>query len=492
MTKASRERAVAARALKLGGHYSPDYLACYGVLPTALHDGVLNVLATGVPSAEVVADFARTFDARVEIENTSRDELEDSIQALFAAQTSMSSLIEGLDSPSVEGNGHDALADTSDVVNQAPVVRFVNLLFRDALAARASDVHIEAYETGVRIRVRVDGVLAALPEPPKALHQPIVSRLKLLADLDISKTRVPQDGRIRLRTTAGEIDVRVSTVPTLFGESVVMRLLANDTKPRRLEELGMPPEIAEPFQRLIASPNGLLLATGPTGSGKTTTLHSGLASRASVREKLVSVEDPVEYVVDGVTQVPVISTAGITFANALRSILRQDPDVVMVGEMRDEETATIAVQAALTGHLVLSTLHTNDAVSAIARLRDLGVRSYLLAATLTGILAQRLVRRRCPHCEIALDADCSSARSLQACDTCRSTGYLGRVGLYQLLIVNDALREAIAEGASEAQLLQIARGQGMRLMSDDGAQKVERGETTYAEIRRVLGEKGVA
>ena len=300
-------------------------------------------------------------------------------------------------------------ADARDLANQPPVIRFVNLLIREAHDARASDIHLEATSSGMVVRLRVDGVLCDAPAPPVPLQRAVTSRIKLLAELDIAERRKPQDGRIRARLEERELDLRVSTVPTLHGESVVLRLLDQGGRPVTLDELGMTHEGLERIRHLCERPHGIVLATGPTGSGKTTTLYAALQLRETGSEKVITVEDPVEYHLPGVTQVPVNTKAGVTFAAALRSLLRQDPDVMLIGEMRDHETAAIAVQAAMTGHLVFSTVHTNDAISALTRLADLGVEPYMVAATVEGILAQRLVRRICPECRERYEPDPTAA-----------------------------------------------------------------------------------
>jgi general secretion pathway protein E len=374
----------------------------------------------------------------------------------------------------------------------------VNLIVREAYDAGASDIHLEATRTGVSTRFRVDGVLSAAPEPPAGLHLAVVSRIKLLAQLDIAERRRSQDGRIRVRLESRELDLRVSTVPTMYGESVVLRLLERGGRPVGLDELGLAPGILDGVLRLAERPHGMLVATGPTGSGKTTTLYAALARRDRAAEKIITVEDPIEYQLPGVTQVPVHREAGTTFATALRSILRQDPDVLMIGEMRDQETAELAVQAAMTGHLVFSTLHTNDAVGAVPRLLDLGVPAYLVAATLEGVLAQRLVRRICGECRAEYEPAPETVAALAGrpigrvrlhrgagCRACRGTGFRGRVGLFELLTVGDALREAVARGATRIQLREIALEEGMVPLRADGWRKVEAGITTVEEVLRV-------
>ena len=374
----------------------------------------------------------------------------------------------------------------------------VNLLIREAHEARASDIHLESTREGLLARFRVDGVLTDVPSPPKGLQAAVISRVKLLAELDIAERRAPQDGRIRVRLEERELDLRVSTVPTLYGESVVLRLLDRGGRPVALDELGMAPETLETFRRLAERPHGILLATGPTGSGKTTTLYAALGLRRRTAEKIITVEDPVEYHLEGVTQVPVNAKAGMTFAGALRSMLRQDPDVMMVGEMRDSETAAIAVQAALTGHLVFSTLHTNDAASAITRLVDLKVEPYLIAATLEGVLAQRLIRKTCPECRERYKPDPSAVALLahqpvghvalergRGCGACRHTGYRGRTGIFELLVVTEEIKQQLLQTPNASALRDLAEGQGMTTLRRDGWRKVQAGLSTVEEVLRV-------
>lgn len=399
------------------------------------------------------------------------------------------------------GSDDDSASDVRDLANQPPVIRYVNLLVRDAYDAAASDIHLEATRTGLAARFRLDGVLVSALEPPPALHHAIVSRIKLLAELDISERRRPQDGRIRVRLEARELDLRVSTVPTMHGESVVLRLLDRGGRPVGLTELGMSGSVHEHMTRLARRPHGMLLVTGPTGSGKTTTLYAGLQGRNAAAEKIITVEDPIEYQLGGITQVPVHRQAGVTFGSALRAILRQDPDVIMVGEMRDRETAEIAVQAAMTGHLVFSTLHTNDAVGAIPRLLDLGIPDYLVAATVEGVLAQRLVRKICDDCATNYQPSADQVAALAGrpigritlrrglgCPACRGTGFRGRLGLFELLLLSDGVKDAIATSQPRAELRAAALEAGMIPLRQDGWEKVEAGLTTVEEVFRVVQE----
>lgn len=389
----------------------------------------------------------------------------------------------------------DVHADLRDLALQPPVVRFVNTVIRDAVAQGASDVHLEATRDGSSTRFRIDGRLTAATAPPPELRHAVISRIKLLADMDIAERRRPQDGRIRVRLESREIDLRVATVPTLHGESVVLRLLEPEGRPTSLGELGLPQSMHAQFRRLVMRPHGLVLVTGPTGSGKTTTLYSALHCRDLRTEKVLTVEDPVEYQLRDVAQVPVHRSAGVSFAAALRSILRQDPDVLMVGEMRDTETAEVAVQAAMTGHLVLSTVHTVDALSAVPRLFDLGVPTYLVASALSGVLAQRLVRRNCQHCleeyqpeAEQLDwitADLGALPKLfrgTGCDQCRGVGYRGRLGIFELLSIDEPVRNAIATGHVRGDFQHAARAARPISMRADGHAKISAHLTTVDEV----------
>ncbi|ACB76365.1 GspE/PulE family protein [Opitutus terrae] len=386
--------------------------------------------------------------------------------------------------------------DLAALAGRPPVVRFVDVVLSQAVRAHASDVHFEPFEHEFKIRYRVDGALYEMAPPPKALALPVTSRLKVLADLNIAERRVPQDGRIRLVVDDHPVDLRVSTLPTQFGESVVLRVLDRSAVHLELGELGMPEDVLRGITGTIRRPNGILVVTGPTGSGKTTTLYSALRAINSTELKLLTAEDPVEYEIEGIMQVPVNPGIGLSFAAALRSFLRQDPDVILVGEIRDLETAQMAIQASLTGHLVLSTLHTNDAVGAIARLLDLGVEPFLLASTLEGVLAQRLVRRVCVRCrtqrvpsrELGAQLGGFENEPLCAagpgCAECGGTGYRGRRGIFEWLRITEGLREMIVAGAPSQDLRRQAVAGGMRTLREDGLRALQAGVTTIEEIVR--------
>ncbi len=392
--------------------------------------------------------------------------------------------------------------DLLDSGEQAPVIRMINALLLQALRERASDLHFEPYENRSVVRFRIDGVLNDVIEPPRALHAALVSRLKIMASLDIAEKRLPQDGRIGLKLGDKQVDVRVSTLPTGPGERVVLRLLDKDSAQLDLTALGMSEPTLATMDRLIREPHGIVLVTGPTGSGKTTTLYAALSRLPRGSVNMMTVEDPIEYALDGVGQTQVNPKIDLTFARALRAILRQDPDVIMIGEIRDLETAQIAVQASLTGHLVLATLHTNDAASAVTRLADMGVEPYLLASSLLGVLAQRLVRTLCPQCrrvaaptagERALLAglgtgNIDALHSAAGCDACNATGYRGRTGIYELLVVDDAQRRLIHDRVPEHAVRETARAAGMVPMRRDGARWLASGRTSLAELVRVTRE----
>ena len=392
------------------------------------------------------------------------------------------------------------ITDLMEAEDDAPIIRLINALLSQALRENASDIHIEVFENRSSVRFRVDGRLRDIVEPQRALHAAMVSRIKVMAQLDIAEKRLPQDGRITLRLAGRPVDVRVSTLPTGHGERVVLRLLDKQHGRLDLDKLGMDPKTRDALDELIHQPHGIVLVTGPTGSGKTTTLYAALSRLDSTTLNMVTVEDPIEYDLDGVGQTQVNARIDMTFARALRAILRQDPDVIMIGEIRDLETAQIAVQASLTGHLVLATLHTNDATGAVTRLIDMGVEPFLLSSSLLGVLAQRLVRRLCPDCRRPYEPDDTERVTINGgyspkviyaavgCPNCNSTGYRGRSGIYELLIVDDHLRRQIHDQAAEQDVRQYANMQGMATLREDGMRWVANGDTTLEEVLRVTRE----
>ncbi len=479
--------------LVLPDQVSADFLRHHRICPTViLPDGALAVAVTEESLLQGLDDLSVAYDRRVVPQCLPVQDLDVLLARLTAADDA------SVEIEHAENDEEGFTSDVRDLANQPPVVRYVNLLIREAYDAGASDIHLESTRAGLRARFRLDGVLLPGIDPPPRSDRAVVSRVKLLADLDIAERRRPQDGRIRVRLKDRELDLRVSAVPTVFGESVVLRLLDRGGGVIALEGLGLSPHLLAAMQRLARKPHGMILVTGPTGSGKTTTLYAALGLRTAAAEKIITLEDPVEYSLDAVAQVPVHAQTGVTFASMLRSILRQDPDVILVGEMRDTETAELAVQAALTGHVVLSTLHTNDALGAIPRLLDLGMAPYLVTATLEAVLAQRLVRRICeqcrepyvpePACVALMDAGDDVPATLtrgRGCPGCRGTGYRGRTGLFELLELTDELRDAIVAEPSRLRLEQLAHANGMRSLRADGWAKVATGITTVDEVLRV-------
>jgi general secretion pathway protein E len=373
-----------------------------------------------------------------------------------------------------------AVEDLLEAADDAPIIRMLNALLTQAARDGASDIHIEPYERHSSVRFRVDGTLREVVQPNRALHAALISRLKIMAELDIAEKRLPQDGRISLRIGTRAVDVRVSTLPSAHGERAVLRLLDKSDSRLSLESVGMTGDTLDRFLALVAQPHGIILVTGPTGSGKTTTLYAALSRLDAGASNIMTVEDPIEYELPGIGQTQVNPKIDLDFAKALRAILRQDPDVIMIGEIRDFETAQIAIQASLTGHLVLATLHTNDAPSAVSRLTDMGVEPFLLSSSLLGVLAQRLVRKLCPQCGAQ-----GSSGAPRGCAHCNHTGYLGRTGVFELMVANDRLRALIHNRAAESEVREAAIAGGMALMRDDGERLVREGVTSREEVLRV-------
>jgi general secretion pathway protein E len=431
-------------------------------------------------------------------------ELEAGLERLYGAgKSSMDQIVDNISSRDEEQDLGD-VEHLKDLASEAPVVRLVNLLITHALEARASDIHVEPFENRLIVRFRIDGVLNEVESPPRRLSAAVISRVKIMANLDIAERRLPQDGRIKLRIQGKEIDLRVSTVPTMHGESVVMRILDKGGVPLDFASLGFDGRVLEQFLEALNQPHGILLVTGPTGSGKTTTLYTALDRLNQPDVKILTVEDPVEYQMPGINQIQVRPQISLTFANALRSIVRQDPDVIMIGEIRDLETAEIAVQSALTGHLVLSTVHTNDAPSTVNRLLDMGVEDYLLTSTVVGILAQRLVRALCTHCrkpyralpEVIEQMGLARFAPREAltlyhpvgCERCSGTGYHGRLGIMEMLPMTDRLRSLVMRHANSTDLRAAAVEEGMESMFENGLRKAVAGVTTVEEVLRVTRE----
>jgi len=408
----------------------------------------------------------------------------------------MQRLIEG--SAEEDIAGADLTGEIShlrDLAQEKGIIQLVNLIIENAVKDRASDIHVEPGEFNVRVRYRIDGVLYEKETLPVRLYSAVSSRIKLLSQMNIAERRLPQDGRIKVAASGRNIDIRVSTIPTVYGESVVMRLLDKEASFITLEDIGFDRTILDIYEDVIKKPYGMILITGPTGSGKSTTLYASLAKINSAEKKIITVEEPVEYLMPGINQIQVRPKIGLTFASGLRHIVRQDPDIIMVGEIRDMETASIAIHAALTGHLLFSTLHTNDAPGAITRLMDMGVENYLVASTLICVMAQRLVRRICPFCKSREDvpqdvlhkirADITEVWSGRGCDACSGTGYKGRIGIFEVLPVSGPIREMVMKRATIKETKDKAIELGMRTLREDGIEKVKKGITTIDEVLRV-------
>ncbi|PWB81196.1 MAG: type II secretion system protein GspE [Candidatus Methylomirabilota bacterium] len=486
---------------------SPKYLREHKVFPIEIKDGILTVAMSDLTDPYTLDDLRLSTGLAITVCVANEREILEAIDQYYGdGQTTIEKIVKGYGEEEGGGSGDDRedVDHLRDLASEAPVIQLVNLLITRAVEVRASDIHIEPFEDTLRIRYRVDGVLLDQESPPKRLQRAVISRVKIMSKMNIAERRLPQDGRIRLQIQGKDLDLRVSTVPTLHGESVVMRILDRSSLLVSLGDMGMPDDVRLQFQRLIRKPHGMILVTGPTGSGKTTTLYTALSEINSADKKIITIEDPVEYQLQGVNQIHVKSKIGLTFANGLRSIVRQDPDVIMVGEIRDAETADIAIHSALTGHLVFSTLHTNDAPGAITRLLDMGIENYLVSSVLVAILAQRLVRVICPECREAYRLDAAAVRKMgikaeidgvlqvfrgKGCAACNFTGYRGRSGIYEFLVINEEIQRLILEKADSNAIRQKATACGMRTLWEDGWMKVEQGVTTLEDLLRVTKEE---
>ncbi len=475
-----------------------DFIRQHQVLPLEVRNGVLHV-ATAIPGNDRVIEDIRLLTG-MEVEECVAPAAEILEKIAECCQVTVEQMIENLnptDGSAVESKN---LHDIEVMANEPTVINLVNLIISTALRERASDIHLVPFEDQLQLRYRIDGFLQEKPPPPKQFHAALISRIKIMADMNIAERFMPQDGHIQIHHRGVRVDIRVGTMPTIYGESIVLRLLEKNSKLLTLPELGLDAEREAQLWRLVQKPHGLFLATGPTGSGKTTTLYSILSGIYAPEKKILTIEDPVEYELAGVAQIPVRPTRDFTFATGLRSILRQDPDVIMVGEIRDSETAEIAIRAALTGHQVFSTLHTNDSAGAVTRLLDMGVEAFLISSSLEGVLAQRLVRRTCLDCRTewsvpttvsdrlrALGADGLPARLFHGagCEECRGTGYRGRIGVFELLPINAELRELVLQRRSSAEIKSTVR-RSMMTMFQDALQKAVQGLTTVEEVLRVV------
>ena len=474
------------------------------IVPLEIKNNILKVVMANPEDSATIDALKVATSADIMVYACDSEVLEEYLARFYEQESqNINRIIEDIGEDGIEflKEEEDNIGHLKDLASEAPIIRLVNMFITRAIEGRASDIHIEPFEDELKVRYRIDGVLHDIESTPKRLQPAIVSRIKIMAKLNIAERRLPQDGRIRLKVNEKEVDLRVSTIPVLYGESVVMRILLKEGIVIDLNVLGFPPQTISSFNQLIKKPNGIVLVTGPTGSGKTTTLYGALDKINSPDKKIITVEDPVEYQLKGVNQIQVKPQIGLNFANTLRHIVRQDPDIIMIGEIRDLETAEMAIQAALTGHLVFSTLHTNDAPSAITRLLDMGVENFLLSSTIRGILAQRLVRIICPDCK-EVDPSIADREELKllgidsalplyrgrGCETCSATGYYGRAGIFELLVVDDEIRKLILKNSDANQIRGIARQQGMRTLLEDGSEKIKAGVTTLNEVLRVTQE----
>lgn len=466
-------------------------------IPLELKENILSIAVNNPFDDAMLEAIRMSTGHELEVFLAKAEEIAD---AISTDSSSMDRIIEGYDDGEITSDEEGDIDHLKDLASEAPVIRLVNLIISRAIELQASDIHFEPFEDSFHIRYRIDGVLHDMESPPKNLQAAVISRIKIMSKLNIAERRLPQDGRIKLRVMGKEIDFRVSSLPTLFGESVVMRILDSESITFDLDHLGFPTTHLKTFEDLIARPHGIILVTGPTGSGKTTTLYSALSKINSPDKKIITVEDPIEYQLHGVNQIQVKASIGLTFANSLRSILRQDPDVIMIGEIRDAETAEIAIHAALTGHLVFSTLHTNDAAGAITRLMEMGMENYLVSSSLLGILAQRLVRTVCPKCAQQyvpdretlreMDLDPAEAAGLElcrgtGCEYCANTGFRGRSGIYEMMMIDDEIRKLIIANTDSKTIKDRARASGMQTLRECGWDKVRQNKTTVSEVIRV-------
>ena len=468
------------------------------VVPIATDGSSLTIIPKDPFNFGVIDELGFELGITIEVIVTDPEIVEDFLEEYYGQEQTYEDFLSEIDADSIaEVEEGGSTTELTEMANVGPVVRFVNLVLTQAVKDKASDIHFEPFEDEFKIRYRIDGALYEMAPPPLTLAVPVISRIKVLADLNIAERRIPQDGRIKITISGSPVDLRVSTLPTQFGESVVCRVLDQSAVSLDLDKLNMPPEIIKNVFSAVDRPNGIFIVTGPTGSGKTTTLYAALREANKIGTKILTAEDPVEYEIEGIVQVPVNHAVGMDFSKVLRAFLRQDPDKIMVGEIRDLETAQIAVQASLTGHVVLSTLHTNDAAGAITRLLDMGLESFLIAASLEMVLAQRLVRRICRKCRTAYEPDHELLQLLDVdpmeiaekkfyfgigCRECANTGYKGRLGLYEMIIVNDSIRELITDRAPTLVIKHKAVEQGMRALRDDGLRAIFNGDTSIEEV----------
>lgn len=478
------------------------FMKQYKFVPIGIEGDVLKI-AVSNPLDEYMLDALQNFsDLSLDICISSEKDIMEAIEQYFGSNVHMTSIMEGMreEEVSEEIELSEDVHHLRDMAFEAPIVKLVNMLITRAVESRTSDIHIEPFENNVKIRYRIDGALTDIESLPKRIQPAVISRVKIMSRMNIAERRLPQDGRIKLRVSGRDIDLRVSTIPTIYGESVVMRILDRGSVLIILDHLGFPESVQQKYEKLIKTPYGMILVTGPTGSGKTTTLYASLNKINSVEKKIITVEDPIEYQIDGINQIQVKPQIGLSFANGLRHIVRQDPDVIMVGEIRDIETAEISIHSALTGHLVFSTLHTNDAPGAVTRLLDMGIEGFLVSSSLIGVLAQRLVRIICPVCKEPFKPQQEIVDELQllkgneetyygkGCDECRHTGYRGRTGIFEFMLIDSEMRQLILEKASADIIRKKAVADGMEVLRESGWEKVRQGITTIEEVLRVSQE----
>ncbi|MHB9023286.1 MAG: type II secretion system ATPase GspE [Armatimonadota bacterium] len=473
-------------------------------LPLSLHDSTIRVAVADPFNVAAADDIRLVTGLKVEMVFANPPDIRRLVEEHYMRRMIADTTDEEVQ---ILDDDSDEIGDLERMAKEATVIKLVNLILRQAVQERASDVHVEPFERGMKIRYRIDGILHEVSSPPRRLQSAITSRLKIMANLDIAERRLPQDGRIKSKIAGREIDIRMSTVPTMYGESVVLRLLDRSAMNYQLDEIGLSARNLKRLGKLLDLPHGMILATGPTGSGKTTTLYAALREAYSPTKKILTIEDPIEYQLDGVNQIQVHPKIGLSFANGLRHILRQDPDLIMVGEIRDSETAEIAIHSALTGHLVFSTLHTNDAATAVTRLLEMDIEPYLVASSVEAVIAQRLVREICKNCkEVRKDADEVIAKLAgsgfdtsrihklyqgRGCDQCKHSGYRGRTGIYELLIMDKYTRPLILQHTSAGELKEAACARGMKTLREDGWEKVLEGITTVEEVVRVTRQDDV-
>ncbi len=470
---------------------SPRFLRQFRCMPVAMRDSTLTLAMADPLDFETIATVRSVTGLKVDRALVAEQEVLDAVDKYYGERPEEAAA----ELETADGALSEDLEHLRDMASEAPVIRLVNAMIAQAVEKRGSDIHIEPFEKEFRIRYRIDGVLYPQDPPPREMRAAVISRVKLVAKLNIAERRLPQDGRIKIKTLGREVDMRVSTLPTLYGESVVMRLLdRSQTDFYDLGKLGFDDTMLARMKHFTSMPHGIFLVTGPTGSGKSTTLYSALKLINDTDKKIITIEDPVEYQMDGINQIHVNTQIGLTFAAGLRHIVRQDPDVIMVGEIRDRETADIAIRSALTGHFVYSTLHTNDAPSAITRLTDMGVENYLITSSLVAVLAQRLVRVICPKCRRSdgtrMTPDGKEVETFRGagCDHCFGSGYIGRVAIFEMMELNDEIRKLIMDDADAVEITRAARRNGMRNLREDGWMKVRQGITTADEVIRVTQE----